>query len=92
MVEVLETKLGKKCAARLATAMKVEKMATMFPPKAVALGCVFVSLEEGKFLNGYRDEKDRVREWVAQVGQGRVEWEDFEDVVIVIRDHEKDMS
>lgn len=54
-------------------------LANLFPPRAVALGVMYVVLGE-KGLTVRTD----VREWVKEVGSGKVDGEDFEEVVEVL--------
>lgn len=51
----------------------------MFPARAVAAGCLFVVMEERGLELGSGEE------WLRSVSGGKVEWEDFEEVVAEVR-------
>ncbi len=56
------------------------ELANLFPARAVALGAVYVSLEASRL----RIEQG-VSEWVKDIGSGKVDKEDFEEVVAILR-------
>ena len=53
----------------------------MFPARAVALGCVFISLDE-RCLGISED----VTEWVDQISSGKVDIEDFKEIILELQD------
>lgn len=56
------------------------QLATLFPARTVALGVVWTVLAE----TGLKMERE-VGEWVKDIGSRKVDVEDFEDVVEVLK-------
>lgn len=56
------------------------QLANLFPARAVALGVVCTILED----RGLRIRMQQ-REWVKDVGSGKVDHEDFEEVVEILK-------
>ena len=56
------------------------QLANLFPARAVALGCLYVVMEE----RGLRTVKAR-KEWVDDIASRKVDNEDFEEVVEVLK-------
>lgn len=56
------------------------ELANLFSARAVALGAVYVVLEASRL----RIEQG-VSEWVKDIGSGKVDNEDFEEVVAILR-------
>ena len=56
------------------------QLANLFPARAVALGCLYVVMEE----RGLRTAKAR-KEWVDDIASRKVDNEDFEEVVEVLK-------
>lgn len=77
----LETRVGRAVKAAVIEACKNERVGVMFPSRTVALGCIWVVLEE----RGLVTEKKASEGWVDEIGGGKVSWEDWEDVVKELR-------
>ncbi|KAL8710306.1 MAG: hypothetical protein Q9220_005076 [cf. Caloplaca sp. 1 TL-2023] len=73
---VMESRLGRLCRGRVVDACKDYQIANHFPARAVALGVVYVTLEG----RGLRVEEG-LREWVKDVGSGKIDFEDLEEVI-----------
>lgn len=56
------------------------QLANLFPARAVALGVVYRVMEDRRL----RVERE-LREWVSDVGSGKVDVEDFEEVVEILK-------
>lgn len=56
------------------------QVATLFPARVVALGVVYVVMEKGGVQIG-----GEMNTWVKDVGSGKVDFEDFEEVVELLR-------
>ncbi|KAL9629622.1 MAG: hypothetical protein Q9204_005168, partial [Flavoplaca sp. TL-2023a] len=77
---IMEGRLGRGCRAKAVDACKNYELANLFPARAVALGIVYVVLEE----RGLKIELG-VREWVKDVGSAKVDSEDFDEVIDILR-------
>ncbi|KAL8788119.1 MAG: hypothetical protein Q9213_001877 [Squamulea squamosa] len=77
---IMEGRVGRMCRGRAVDASKNYELANLFPARAVALGVVYVVLED----RGLKVDID-VREWVKDVGSGKVDGEDFEEVIEILR-------
>ncbi|KAL8926091.1 MAG: hypothetical protein Q9172_001970, partial [Xanthocarpia lactea] len=80
---IMEGRLGSKCKQRAVDAegrCKTYELASLFPTRAVALAIVYVIMED----NGLTIMKD-IPEWVKDVGSGKVDSEDFEEVTEILR-------
>lgn len=56
------------------------QLANLFPARAVALGCLYAAMEErGWQITGGRNE------WVNNISSRKVDAEDFEEVIEIIR-------
>ncbi|KAL8902027.1 MAG: hypothetical protein Q9192_000240 [Flavoplaca navasiana] len=86
---IMEGRVGRGCRAKavdalgdvdLASRCKNYELANLFPARAVALGVVYVVLEE----RGLKIELG-LREWVKDVGSGKVDSEDFDEVIELLR-------
>ncbi|KAL8762181.1 MAG: hypothetical protein Q9184_001778 [Pyrenodesmia sp. 2 TL-2023] len=77
---VMGTRIGRTCRAGVAEACKDYQLANLFPARAVALGVVCMVLE----ARGLRIETQQ-REWVKDVGSGKVDHGDFEEVVEILK-------
>ncbi|CAL8580337.1 hypothetical protein XPA_006065 [Xanthoria parietina] len=78
--EIMEGRMGRRCRAKAVDACRNYELANLFPARAVALGAVYVSLEASRL----RIEQG-VSEWVKDIGSGKVDKEDFEEVVAILR-------
>lgn len=56
------------------------QLANLFPARAVALGCLYVVMEE----RGLRTANAR-QDWVDNTASGKVDNEDFEEIVEVLK-------
>ena len=56
------------------------QLANLFPARAVALGCLYVVLEERGLETG-----ESGKEWVEDIARSRVDNEDFEEVVELLK-------
>jgi len=56
------------------------RLANLFPARAVALGCLFVVMQE----RGLRITEGRTK-WVDDISSRKVDYEDFEEVVEALR-------
>ncbi|KAI4186388.1 MAG: hypothetical protein LQ346_005688 [Caloplaca aetnensis] len=81
---VTDTRMGQACRMRVLEACKDYQLANLFPMRAVALGVVYTVLED----RGLRIEMQQ-REWVKDVGSGKVDHEDFEEVVEILKKKKK---
>ena len=95
--DVMETRLGRAVRARVVEACKIlEVGAGYWPMRAVAVGCVWVVLG-GRGMGmgmgmmpvevegGQKGERNRrEREWVREVTRGKVDWEDFGEILEVL--------
>ena len=53
------------------------QLANLFPPRAVALACVYKALElKGLII------KEEMAEWTDQISSGKVDVEDLEEVIL----------
>ncbi|KAL8904926.1 MAG: hypothetical protein Q9207_002956 [Kuettlingeria erythrocarpa] len=77
---VMDTRMGKACRTEVVEACKDYQLANLFPTRAVALGVVYTVLEDREL----RIEM-QPREWVKDVGSGKVDHEDFEEVVEILK-------
>ncbi|KAL8881061.1 MAG: hypothetical protein Q9198_001658 [Flavoplaca austrocitrina] len=77
---IMEGRVGRGCRAKAVDACKNYELANLFPARAVALGIVYVVLEE----RGLKIELG-VREWVKDVGSAKVDSEDFDEVIEILR-------
>ncbi|KAL8836782.1 MAG: hypothetical protein Q9176_006105 [Flavoplaca citrina] len=77
---IMEGRVGRGCRAKAVDACKNYELANLFPARAVALGIVYVVLEE----RGLKIELG-VREWVKDVGRAKVDSEDFDEVIEILR-------
>ncbi|KAL8803166.1 MAG: hypothetical protein Q9182_003338 [Xanthomendoza sp. 2 TL-2023] len=77
---IMDGRLGRGCRGRALDACKSYDLSNLFPARAVALGVVLVVLGE----RGLRIERD-VKDWVLDVGSGKVDVEDFEEVIEILR-------
>ena len=78
---ILETRVGRMVKAAVVEACKNEMVGVMFPSRVVALGCIWIVLEERGIVNGL----DASQAWVDKYGGGKVTWEDWEEVVKELR-------
>ena len=58
------------------------KLATLFPARDVALGCVFLTLEDAGLINTLS-----LSAWINETSSGKVDTEDFKEVVTVLRSY-----
>ena len=56
------------------------RLATLFPARAIALGCVYVVMN----IRGLQPLDDR-KQWVDDIGSRKVDIEDFEELLEVMR-------
>ena len=56
------------------------KLANLFPPRDVALGCVFLALEEAGLT--IRLPFDA---WINEISSGKVDIDDFKEVTAILR-------
>ena len=56
------------------------KLANLFPPRDVALGCVFLTLEEAGLIIG-----PPLDAWINDISSGKVDVEDFKEVAVTLR-------
>lgn len=56
------------------------QLANLFPARVVALGCLYIVMEE----RGLSTAKVR-NEWVDDIASRKVDYEDFEDVLEVLK-------
>lgn len=66
--------------ANLIRRCKKYQLANLFPARAVALGCLYVVMED----RGLRMAETR-KEWVEDIASGKVDDEDFEEVVDMLQ-------
>ncbi|KAI4102905.1 MAG: hypothetical protein LQ339_004450 [Xanthoria mediterranea] len=78
--EIMEGRMGRRCRAKAVDACRNYELANLFSARAVALGAVYVVLEASRL----RIEQG-VSEWVKDIGSGKVDNEDFEEVVAILR-------
>lgn len=77
--DAMDTSIGRACRSKAIRACKDYQLANLFPARAVALGCLYVVMEE----RGLRTSKART-EWVDDIASGKVDNDDFEEVVDVL--------
>ncbi|CAF9912457.1 hypothetical protein IMSHALPRED_000320 [Imshaugia aleurites] len=78
--DVMDTSIGRSCRSKAISACKNYQLANLFPARAVALGCLNVTMEE----RGLRTANAR-KEWVDDIGSRKVDNEDFEEVVEILK-------
>lgn len=59
---------------------KKYQLANLFPARAVALGCLYVVMEE----RGLRTANTR-KKWVEDIASGKVDDEDLEEIVDMLK-------
>ncbi len=57
------------------------QLANLFPARAVALGCLYVVMEDSRLKI-----TDNLADWVDHTTSGKVDMEDFEEVVQNLRE------
>ncbi|KAL6717408.1 hypothetical protein ACLMJK_005323 [Lecanora helva] len=78
--ECVDTRLGRACRAQAVTACKNYQLANLYPARAVALGCVFVVMED----RGLATVRDK-REWTNAICGRKVDFDDFEEVIDLLK-------
>ncbi|MCJ1356757.1 MAG: hypothetical protein MMC33_006753 [Icmadophila ericetorum] len=68
--------LGRICKIKAAQACKNYQLANLFPARAVAVGCLYLAIEE----RGLRITED-VKMWLDNITSGKVDVGDFEEVL-----------
>ncbi|KAH0565957.1 hypothetical protein GP486_000649 [Trichoglossum hirsutum] len=76
VVRLMETGIGRGCRAEVVRALQSYQLANYFPARAIAAACLYVTLRE----KGLR-VKQSVESWLEEVTNGRVDAEDFYDVI-----------
>ncbi|KAL8730280.1 MAG: hypothetical protein Q9166_004163 [cf. Caloplaca sp. 2 TL-2023] len=77
---MIDGRMGRGCRGMAVDACKDYQLANLFPARAVALAVVWVVLAD----RGLRVEKGLI-EWVKDVGSDKIDVEDFEEVVEILR-------
>ncbi|KAL8940173.1 MAG: hypothetical protein Q9216_002961 [Gyalolechia sp. 2 TL-2023] len=72
---IMETRIGRMCRKRAVEACKSYQLANLFPARTVALCVVYMVLED----RGLKIDVE-VKEWIEDVGSGKVDIEDFDEV------------
>ena len=78
--DVMQTGIGRACRSKVIDACKNMQLAGFFPARAVAAASLFVVLED----RGLRLEES-INEWVQRVTNRRVDKEDFDEAVAIVR-------
>lgn len=78
---ILETRIGRAVKAKVVEACEDERVGLMFPSRVVALGCIWVVLENRGVVSAPKASE----EWVTHVGGPKVSYEDWVDVVEELR-------
>ena len=77
----MNTALGRTCVEECLRIVKKEGMMDLFPARVVALGAVYVSLRRRGINLADEDEKSGLREWIRDIASGKVELEDFQELI-----------
>ncbi|KAI4177363.1 MAG: hypothetical protein LQ343_000343 [Gyalolechia ehrenbergii] len=77
---IMETRVGRMCRERAVEACKDFQLANLFPARTVALGAVYTGLDN----RGLRIDVE-LKEWVKDVGSGKVDTEDLEEVIEILK-------
>ena len=80
VVTFMETGIGKACRVKAIEACKNYQLANLFPARAVALACVYVSMEERRM-----EAPENAAKWVERIASGKVDAEDFAAVCDELR-------
>ncbi|MCJ1312309.1 hypothetical protein MMC25_005983 [Agyrium rufum] len=80
VIEGRDTRLERSCRARVVAAVKDYRLALLFPQRDVALGCLFLALQE----RGLELDLD-VASWIDEISSGKVVEEDFNEVVDLLK-------
>lgn len=78
--DAMDTSFGRACRSKAISACKNYQLTNFFPARAVALGCLYVVMEE----RGLRTANAR-KEWVDDIASRKVDNEDFEEIVEVLK-------
>ena len=87
MTELMETGAGRAARSWGLRACKSLRLVCFYPSRAVALGCVWCALGERGLGVGVEGEWEGKggEEWVRVVGGGKMEVEEWREVVAVLR-------
>ena len=81
----MDTSLCRVCIEECLRVVKKEGMVDLFPARVVAVGALFVGLKKKGMHLTHEDESSRLRDWVDEVTSGKVEFEDFEELVTMMK-------
>ncbi|KAI4215765.1 MAG: hypothetical protein LQ351_001752 [Letrouitia transgressa] len=79
-IGAMETRVARGCRGTAVEACKSYQLANHYPARAVALGCVYTTLRAKGLLSA-----DDPTAWVRDIGSGKVDVEDFAEVVEELR-------
>jgi len=80
VVAMMETRMARMCRVRIIEACKNYELANLYPARVVAVGCLYFVMKEGGL-----NISDEVPSWLDNVTSGKVAMEDFEEVLVELR-------
>ena len=81
----MDTVVGKSCVEECLEVVRKEGMVDLFPARVVAIRALYAGLKRAGIHIIDENEAPRLRAWVRDVTSGKVEFEDFEELVSRMR-------
>ncbi|KAI9804758.1 MAG: hypothetical protein M1825_001126 [Sarcosagium campestre] len=87
VVDVMETGVGRDARASIVASYKRYRVANLFTPRTIAAACIYLTMEMRglRVISDNGNDDEALSNWVENVSGGKVDREDFEDILAELR-------